>query len=166
MTGPRGFRQQKKPLGCHDRALGLLAVRPRSRRELQNRLLRAGFEASEVEDELVRLESVGLLDDERFAAELAEHAVTVRGAGRRAVATSLFAKGVARETIERTVAAIGGDEEARALALARARASRLRGLERETAFRRLVSFLIRRGYDGAVARQAAREALEVEGEPE
>lgn len=129
---------------------------------MRDRLLRAGFEAAEVEDELARLESVGLLDDERFAAEFAEHAVTSRRAGRRAIATSLAAKGIARATIERAVDGVGGDEEIRALDLARTRAARLRGLERGTAFRRLASFLVRRGYDGEVARRAARAALEID----
>ncbi|MBI2237794.1 MAG: RecX family transcriptional regulator [Actinobacteria bacterium] len=129
---------------------------------MRDRLLRAGFEAAEVEDELARLESVALLDDERFAEEFAEHAVASRRAGRRAIVTSLAAKGIARDTIERVVARVDVDEEARALELARTRAARLRGLEPGVAFRRLASFLLRRGYDGEVARRAARAALEID----
>ena len=40
-----GSRKPKNPKSCHERALGLLAVRARSRRELERRLLQAGFEA-------------------------------------------------------------------------------------------------------------------------
>lgn len=158
---PRQARRPKKPLGCHDRALGLLAVRPRSRRELRDRLLRAGFEVTEVEDELARLQAVGLLDDERFARELADHAANVRRSGGTAIRAALFAKGVARETIDRTLEDLG-DEEGRARHLAAMRAGRMRGLDPAAAFRRLVSLLIRRGYAGDVARRAAREALEVD----
>ena len=32
-------REPKNPKTCHERALGLLAVRPRSRREMETRLL-------------------------------------------------------------------------------------------------------------------------------
>ena len=53
-------REPKNPKSCHERALGLLAVRPRSRRELERRLLQAGFEPEEVQDTLGRLERVGL----------------------------------------------------------------------------------------------------------
>ncbi|HEX9123441.1 MAG TPA: regulatory protein RecX [Actinomycetota bacterium] len=165
MTGPRRSRVPKQPLSCHERALGLLAVRPRSRRELQTRLLRAGFDAAEVEDELERLSAVGLLDDQRFAQELAGHAVGVKLAGRRAVASALAAKGVDRSTIEATLAGIEGDERDRALELARIRARRSAGLPPETAYRRLVSLLGRRGYDGRTARWAAATALRVDPGP-
>jgi regulatory protein len=148
-------------LDCHDRALGLLAVRARSRRELQQRLLRAGFEAVEVEDELARLEAVGLVDDESFARQVVEHELTVRRSGRRAVVGRLAAKGVDRATIEQALVEGGGSDPERALEVARARASRLQGLPREQAFSRLVGYLARRGYDPSVARGAARQALEV-----
>ena len=110
MAGRGRSREPKNPLSLHDRALGLLAVRPRSRRELQTRLLRAGFEPHEVEDELGRLEAVGLVDDERFAEEFADHALGRRLEGRRSVAASLASKGVDRGTIERTLDELGGDD--------------------------------------------------------
>ena len=88
-------RAAKNPKSCHERALGLLAVRPRARRELERRLLAAGFQADEVDDVLVRLERVGLIDDEAFARQLADHQFGSRHAGRRAVTSALLAKGIA-----------------------------------------------------------------------
>lgn len=155
-------RKGKAPKGCHERALGLLAVRMRSRRELQDRLRRAGFDAEEVDDVLARLERVGLIDDDRFADELAQHAAGVKRSGSRAIASALYAKGVARETIDRVLAGAGENEEDRAEALASSRVGRLRGLPRATAYQRLTSLLLRRGYDPEVARRAAAIALDVE----
>ena len=60
-------------------------MRARSRRELERRLLQAGFETEEVTDVLERLERVGLVDDEAFARQVAEHAFGAKRAGRRAV---------------------------------------------------------------------------------
>ncbi len=155
----------KHPLDCHERALRLLAVRARSRRELELRLLRAGFESPEVEDELGRLEAVGLVDDEAFARQVVEHEMGNRGTGRRAIAGRLAAKGVDRATIERTIDESGGRSDAeRARDLALERARRLAGLAPEQAFQRLMGFLARRGYDASVARRAAREALGLDGE--
>ena len=162
MVGPRRSREPKHPLDCHDRALRLLSVRPRSRRELELRLLRAGFEAVEVAGELERLEAVGLVDDERFAREFAEHQLGVRHAGRRAVVSGLAAKGIDRITIERTLAGAPGDDPSRADELARARAARLGGLPPEKAYARLFAFLVRRGHDAETARSAARRALGVD----
>ena len=160
MIGSRGARAPKNPKTCHERALGLLAVRPRSIREVRDRLRRAGFEQEEVEDTISRLEGAGLLNDEAFAREFAEHAFSVRGSGRIAVVSGLMAKGVSRETIERVLEDTArGDDSARAEELARGKAGRMRGLETAVAFRRLTSFLMRRGYTGAVAREAAARAL-------
>lgn len=159
MAGPRRPRGLTEPLNCHDRALRLLAVRPRSRRELEVRLLRAGFESQEVAEELVRLESVGLLDDERFARAVVEHELSVRRGGRRGAASALMAKGVDRGTIERVVAETSGSDAERAAELAASRAPRLAGLPSEKAYQRLVAFLVRRGHEPETARRAARSAL-------
>jgi regulatory protein len=135
-------------------------VRPRARRELESRLLRAGFARDEVEGELARLEAVGLVDDEDFARQAAEHELTIRRSGRRAVTSRLAARGVGRETIERTLSELGpDDEEDRALELARARVTRLGALDGQAAYRRLVPFLQRRGYAADVAHRAASRAL-------
>jgi regulatory protein len=155
-------RKAKTPKSCHERALGLLAVRMRSRRELRDRLRRAGFDAEEVDDVVERLERVGLIDDDRFADELAQHSADVKRSGSRAIASALYAKGVARETIDRVVAGAGEDEEARADALASSRVGRLRGLPPATAYQRLTSLLLRRGYGPEMARRAAGRALGAE----
>ena len=154
-------REPKNPKSCHDRALGLLAVRPRSRRELERRLLRAGFEPAEVRDVLERLERVGLIDDEAFARQYAEHRFGVRREGSRAVVSGLRAAGVAPSLAAAASEEASDDEEARAGALARSRASRLTGVEPARAFSRLTSLLMRRGYGPEIARRAARQALEL-----
>lgn len=161
MAGPRRSRDPSKALGLHDRALRLLSVRARSRRELEGRLRRAGFEADEVHEELERLQEVGLLDDEAFASAVANHHLTVRGSGRRVAERELFAKGIDRAVIDQTLAEIGGDEAERAEHLARERARRLATLPAETAYARLVAFLGRRGYAADVAHPAARRALDL-----
>lgn len=147
-------------LSCHDRALRLLSVRPRSRRELEGRLLTAGFDPEEVAEELQRLQDVGLVDDVRFATQYAEHAVTRRLQGARAVGAALAGKGVDRPTIERALAEVADGDEERLDRIACQRAARLASLPRETAYRRLVSFLVRRGYDASAARGAAARALD------
>lgn len=162
MAGPgRSRGAAKNPLDCHERALRLLSVRPRSRRELRSRLLRAGFEPEEVQEELARLEAVGLVDDEAFAHQAVEHELSVRRSGRRAIVSRLGARGVDREAVARALGdLVTDDEDARAIELARSRAGRLSGLPAERAFGRLVSFLGRRGYGPETARRAARSALE------
>jgi regulatory protein len=149
------------PKSCHERALGLLAVRPRSRRELERRLLAAGFDRDEVDDVLVRLERVGLIDDRAFARQMAEYQFGSRKAGVRAVSAALRERGVSAELVDEVLSQASEGEEQRALALARSRATRMGGIDHVKAFDRLVGLLARRGYGHEVARWAARTALEL-----
>lgn len=153
----------KVPKSCHERALGLLAVRPRARGELKTRLRAAGFDPVEVEDVLGRLQRVGLIDDLAFARQLAEHQFGSKLSGRRAVTGALLAKGVSRDIAEAVVQEADRDEDDRAQELARSRAARMTGLDRPRAYGRLTSLLMRRGYSPEVARSAARRALDVSG---
>jgi regulatory protein len=149
------------PKTCHERALGLLAVRPRSRRELERRLLAAGFDHDEVDDVLARLERAGLIDDRAFARQVAEYQLGSRKAGVRAVSAALREKGLASDLVDEVLSEASEGEEQRALALARSRASRMGGADQVKAFDRLVGLLVRRGYGHEVARWAARTALAV-----
>ena len=157
MAANRGSRGKRKDI--HERALGLLAVRQRSRRELERRLVQAGFEPDAVVDELERLEQVGLLDDEAFARTVVESRMGFRGESRRIVAGKLAQAGVASEIAMVALDQAPEAEEERARRLAEAKAPRLSGLEPQVAMQRLYGFLARRGYGPQVARDAARRAL-------
>lgn len=160
------MRQAERPRSSvKDRALRLLSVRSRSRHELRGRLLRAGYEPEEIEGALTDLEGVGLVDDERFARELAEHHRR-RGAGRRAGMSALRAKGVDRDLAARTMDEVQPEDDAEiAYELARGRAERLRSLPPGVRDRRLVAFLIRRGYEPVIASTAVRRAVAELGSP-
>ncbi|MET0801977.1 MAG: regulatory protein RecX [Actinomycetota bacterium] len=122
----------------------------------------ASFESDEVSDVLARLERVGLIDDGAFARQMVDYQFGSRRAGRRAVTSALLAKGIPPEIVAAVIDDAPDDEGERALALAESRASHMASLEPRTAFNRLVSFLVRRGYPGDVAREAARRALAVD----
>ena len=162
MPDERGRGRLGKHKDVHERALGLLAVRQRSRRELERRLEGAGFDPEEVRAELDRLLQVGLIDDEAFARAVVEHSFTTKKEGRRVVAGRLMSAGIAPETAAAVLdEAVGGEEE-RADALAAAKAARLSGLQPDAAYRRLYGMLARRGYAPDLAGRAARRALAVE----
>ena len=163
MTRSGGRDRPAKRRGVHERALGLLAVRQRSRTELQRRLVGAGFGADEVAAELRRLEDVGLIDDLAFARAVVEHSVVRRREGRRAVARRLATAGVSPALTDQVLGDVAAeDDDDRALSLAGSRIGRLSGLPPDRAFSRLAGFLVRRGYAPEVARRAARRALALE----
>ena len=160
--GTRDGKRQGKKRDIHERALGLLAVRQRSRRELERRLVQAGFEPEAISSELARLEAVGLIDDEAFARAVVEGRMGSRGESRRVVASKLAQAGVSSEVAHVALDEAPGSEQERADRLAESRAARFAGLEPYVAFQRLYGFLARRGYGSDVARAAARRALAME----
>lgn len=159
----RKRQELESPDRCHDRALQLLSFRARSRSEMGERLLRVGFPEPMVTQELERLERVGLLNDEQFAEAFTREMTVYRGQGRWSVKAGLGRKGIDRQTIDEATASLTPElEEERADALAAVRARRLTKVEPRAAFQRLSGFLMRRGFDGDIARRAARRALAVE----
>ncbi|WP_423923699.1 regulatory protein RecX [Frigoribacterium sp. 2-23] len=125
------------------------------------KLLRAReLDESVVLDEVERLERVGLLNDAELAENLVRAKQERKGLGRGAVSAELRSRGIDPDTIEVAMAEIDDDDEqARADEWARKRASSLRGLDRETAERRLNGYLMRRGYRSEVVRRAIEKAL-------
>ena len=164
MSADRESRGKRKDI--HERALGLLAVRQRSRRELERRLVQVGFERDEVSVELDRLERVGLVDDAAFARAVVESRMGRRAESRRAVAGKLAQAGVATDVALEVLDQTVEDDDERAQRLAATKALRMGTLEPQVAFQRLYGFLARRGYSSDVARRAAMRALAVDGEPD
>lgn len=88
-----------------ERAVKLLAAKPRSVAELRERLLRGKNTNQEVvETVIARLREYGYLDDERFAFSYASYKVKQRPVGRRRLERDLKFKkvdsGVANEALE------------------------------------------------------------------
>lgn len=142
----------------YDRALRMLAARPRARAELGRLLLRKGEDRAHVEPVLERLARVGLLDDEAFARHYARARM---GAGTRSagqVRRELVVRGIAPDRAEaalrEVVEADGIDVMAGLRALAERRLRALRGLEAQVRRRRLFGYLQRRGF-------GAREVMQV-----
>jgi regulatory protein len=131
-------------------------VRQRSRRELERRLVQAGFEPDEVSTELARLEAVGLIDDEAFARALVEGKMGSRGESRRVVAGRLAQAGVAADVARLALDEAPEGEQERADRLAESRADRLRHLDPQVASSRLYGFLARRGYPSESALRRRR----------
>jgi regulatory protein len=155
----RRLRDQEDCARLRERAMRLLAARPRSRAELRARLLRLA-PADRVARVLVELEEQGLLDDERFARLWAESRRNARGFGALRIRRELREKGVPHDVIERVVKETERDEDAGAETLARLRLRAYAGLDRKAAARRLSAFLARRGFrDRSVIRALRRVGL-------
>jgi len=141
-------------------ALRALARRAHARLDLQRRLVRKQHPPAAVEAALERLAIRGLLDDHRFAEQYAALRAT-RGKGPARLLRDLQAQGVERRTAEDAVRGALEEEgidpalEARAVAAKRAR--QLSGLPVPVRKRRLLAFLVRRGYAGMQLKELVEE---------
>ncbi len=151
-----------------DRALRLLAVRPRSRRELADRLGRQGVGAEVIRRVLADLARVGLVDDAAFARRRALDRMGRGPVGRRRLEAELLASGVDRRLVAQVLDEVyrGADEAELALQAARNVAARYRDLPREARLRRLYAYLVRQGFAVEAATGAALRAAGGPGDGE
>ncbi|MDQ1129082.1 regulatory protein RecX [Microbacterium sp. SORGH_AS_0888] len=140
-----------------------LRLRSLSIREARAVLAAEGLDA-EAADELVeRFCERGYLDDARLAEQLVYAGVDRKRQGRQAIAQTLAKRGVPREIADEALDALPDDDDDRALDYARSKAASLVSLDRDTALRRLIGQLARRGFPGSVAMRAAGAALDEAG---
>ncbi len=141
-------------------------LRTRSLSISEARLVLRGFEregvrldSAQIDDVLDEFGRRGYLDDGVLAEQLITAGVERKGQGRVALSRALAQRGISRDVIDSALSELPDDDEARALEFARTKATSLARLEHDTALRRLMGQLARRGYNGSVAMSAAKTAL-------
>ena len=144
-----------------DRAVAFQAGRARSRREMEERLLRSGYRPCTVEMVLYKLEKEGLLDDADFARQWVD-ARSARRMGRGRIAQELRRKGVSAREAEEALEGLSEEEQLEgAIVLVEKAMTRTPSGEdpRKTAAR-ITAMLARRGYDYDTAREAISRVME------
>lgn len=143
-----------------DRAVGYLAARARSRREIEQKLLQAGYRPCTVEMVIYKLQRENLLDDADFARQWVESRQHHK-LGRSRIAQELRRKGVSQDEAEEALSIIEVDDQlAGAIALAQKAAARIKpGEDMRKASSRIAAMLARRGYSWDIAKEAIRQAL-------
>jgi regulatory protein len=141
---------------AHRAALRAVARRAHARFDLRRRLLQRRHPAVAVDRALERLSAAGLLNDAQFAADYAAQKAR-RGRGPVRLVRDLQAQGVERrlaeDAVRTSLAQEGIDPAAAVRAVAEKRAQQLAGLPPVVKKRRLVAFLIRRGFNGGEIRE-------------
>ncbi|HLB82286.1 MAG TPA: regulatory protein RecX [Gemmatimonadales bacterium] len=141
-------------------ALRALARRAHARRDLERRLTRKQHPPAAVSMAVERLAARGLLDDRRFAERYAAVRAT-RGKVPVRIIKDLVDQGVdarvAEGAVRRALEEEGIDPQVEARAAAAKRARQLGGLPPPVRRRRLLAFLVRRGYSGPQVKELVQE---------
>lgn len=137
-----------------EKAMRLLAVRPRSTKEIVDRLRQAKFSQAVIDWVIPELERVGLLNDFEFAKMFARSRMITRPVGEFLLRRELKQKGLSEEQIEAGVeeAYAETSEVQVAGTLAAKRKKRYLELEEMKAKKRLSDFLIRRGFNWEIVK--------------
>lgn len=132
-----------------NRAVKLLAAKPRSVGELKERLLEKLWTNEEIVDAVIeKLKEYKYLDDEQFARDLALSKLRQKPQGKRKLQQSLSRKKLDRETLDNAlVAAFEKMPEADLIEIAIEKRIRLKGKpETRDETKKLYDFLMRQGF--------------------
>lgn len=144
-----------------DRAVGYLAARARSKREIEQKLLQAGYRPCTVDMVIYKLQRENLLDDADFARQWVESRANHK-LGRTRIAQELRRKGISSEEAEEALSAIDDEDQLTgAIALAEKAAARIKpGEDIRKASNRIAGMLARRGYSWDIVQEALRSTLQ------
>ncbi len=144
---------------AYARALNFLSYRPRSSKEIRDKLVRDEFPDSVVHRVLERLQKEGQINDADFASLWVESRTHSRPKGARVLRQELRIKGVEAETIAHS---LPDDEQERlnALEAVRPQMHKWNGLDERAQRDKAIAFLQRRGFGFGAALSALRALAE------
>ncbi len=146
-----------------DAAVAMLARRPRSEREVRQRLRMRKFAAPLIDETVEKLRSAELIDDAEFARAWAESRDRSSPRGRRLIMQELRAFGVAAPVAVEAAASVSDADAAYRVAAKRSRS--LASLDYVTFRNRLGAQLQRRGFGWETARAAVERCWREFGRP-
>ncbi|MEJ3403420.1 regulatory protein RecX [Rathayibacter sp. YIM 133350] len=150
---------QARALEAENRLTRALRARSLSAAEAIDVLYESDIDPADAQEIHDRFLSYGYLDDHRLAEQIVHTHHERKGLGRSAVETEMRRRRIAEATIAAVIDELEVDDEGSAQSLAADRIRRLSSLDDETAERRLIGFLMRKGYSMSVARAAVRTAF-------
>lgn len=139
--------------------LRLLAKSPLSRKAVADKLRGKACPAGVIESVMARLEASGMISDQSAAESVLFRYGTARPSGRRRVDFEMKRRGIPPDIRRACLESYTPDEErGRALELAERRSARLKDLPLLQRKKKVFDFLLRRGFDPALARSVLQGA--------
>ncbi len=139
----------------------LLRYRPRSEKEVRERLALKGYESKVISETVEKLKRSDLIDDFEFAKYWLSYRLSYSLRSKSYAVFELKVKGVSEEIIDKAFKEFEAvDEKDIIFKLAEKKAKSMSRIkDRNTKLRRLYAYLGRRGFNSLVSRDAVEEAL-------
>ena len=168
LSGPRTAEllREDERARAHEAALVFLSYRPRSEREVRDRLKKKDVPEPIADVVIERLRELRLVDDQQFARYWVEQRQAHRPLGVRLLRQELQQKGIARETTAEALqqSDATADPIEAACRAGRRKARSLAALDERSFDQKLGQFLLRRGFDFETARSACRRLRQAESQ--
>jgi len=137
-------------------ALRLIGIRPRSKKELEDRLKRKGYSQEIIDLLITRFEETGLIDDRRLACDIVDMERHKRG--RIGIISRMKEKGFDQEVIVEAINSLTDEiEEDAARKIIEKKMRTLKEYDIQTKKRRLWAALRRRGFSSEIIDRVMRE---------
>lgn len=140
-----------------DYAFRLLSYRMRSKKELQDRLQRRKYSPLVIKDIMNELETLGLIDDKKFAEAFARDRLNFALKGKRIIFAELLKRGISSTNTKDALAEINeSKEEESCLRLIKKFSNRYKTLSEYEKKQKLYSLLTRRGFAYSVIKKVLK----------
>jgi regulatory protein len=154
--------EQKAKQRTMDRAIRLLAAKPRSVGELRERLLEKSWTNSHIVGEvLLKLEEYKYLDDKQYAKDLAASRLRQRPQGKRKLKQTISQKKLDKETVDEAITyAFERMPETELVETAIEKRIRLKGIpESREDLKKFYDHLLRQGFSYGLIREKLNDVL-------
>ena len=140
-----------------DYAFRLLSFRMRARKEMENRLQRKEFTESVISDVIKELESLGLINDNKFAQAFVSDRLNLGLKGKRLIFAELIKKGVINQNIKSALNEISESQEQEVCKrLIQKFENRYKSLPEYEKKQKLYALLTRRGFSYPIIKKALK----------
>lgn len=138
-------------------SLRFLSYRPRSEKEVRDNLVKKKAPVEIIETIIERLKEHKFIDDKEFASWFVEQRTAAKPKAARIIKMELKQKGISEEIIDDLPLVI--DDLVNAKKLLDKKFARYKDLERDEIYKKLGSFLARRGFDWDTIKKAIDETF-------
>jgi regulatory protein len=147
-------------------AINYLSYRPRSSKEVTFHLTKKGFEDECAESVTRHLQSIKMIDDDRFAYAFVRDRLKKKPTGQALLRQQLLSKGISSEMTDKVLAELVSPQSQQASALQAAKRKiqltqhAAKKIDAEKRKKRILDFLLRRGFSYEIALKTIRTTLD------
>ncbi len=142
---------------CLEKSYRLLSIRPRSEKELRDKL-RERFKEGKINECINKLKDYGYIHDQEFARIWVNDRRKQRG--KKALSFELYRKGIEKDTIKEILSNINPEDEFKtALDLVKSK-GKFKELSKEKAYKKIGNFLSSRGFSYEIIKKVIQKTYE------